>query len=503
MGYCDFIEQLPGSIICKNCGVIRKSSSTKYVRECPIIGAHIPKKPCKPCRGSQKNKVGTKMIDEVGQKPGTFERVYVLNLARRPDKFEAFQKRWPENDLIARPVRFNACDGKLCQAPSWWKQGNPAWGCYRSHLLILEKCLNDGVESYLVFEDDATFEKDFVEKFAQAYAQVPDNWGMLYLGGQHLMQGKKRPSPVAANVVSPYNVNRTHAFALRGKTMQVVYKHLSDTSAWKNGHHVDHHLGKLVMQQKHAVYAVSPWLVGQADGMSDINGREVPVRFWNGADTAGHTFQKNYTLATNFAAIIGLHRSGSSCLATCLKHLGLYLGTQFVGCEEEGGGEARQLRDICERHMKFPTTEIQHENHLQDKLTRFVTTKCKEAKTRNTLAGAKYPHLCAFAKMLPDICGDKLKLIHINRPLEQSIASMIRREGKRFPADKLEAVQRFLYQEKQDFLSKWPHLTIEYDDLIAKPRETLTIACEFLGLKPRDVIMDSVIEKVDARKRHF
>ncbi|MGB7323991.1 MAG: hypothetical protein WBD31_03910, partial [Rubripirellula sp.] len=42
---------------------------------------------------------------------------------------------WP----FPEPERFAAIDGRRVATPPQWRAGNGAWGCYRSHLLILEK----------------------------------------------------------------------------------------------------------------------------------------------------------------------------------------------------------------------------------------------------------------------------------------------------------------------------------------------------------------------------
>ncbi len=48
---------------------------------------------------------------------------------------------------IPRRERFAAIDGRRLATPEQWRAGNGAWGCYRSHLLILEKCLLEGIDS--------------------------------------------------------------------------------------------------------------------------------------------------------------------------------------------------------------------------------------------------------------------------------------------------------------------------------------------------------------------
>ena len=141
--------------------------------------------------------------------------------------------------------------------------------------------MNRGVESVLLLEDDAIFGETFTEDVKKFLSNVPANWGMIYLGGQHLKVREKPPKRLNPEVFIPYNVNRTHAFAIRGKCMEVIYKHLN-TQDWTKRNHIDNHLGRFHQERnkKYPVYCPKNWLVGQREGQSNIAGREVPPRFW-------------------------------------------------------------------------------------------------------------------------------------------------------------------------------------------------------------------------------
>ena len=284
-----------------------------------------------------------------------FERAYCVNLARRPDRWQAFQDRFPSDWPFREVQRVNAVDGRTCKPPGWWSQGGGAWGCYRTHLRLIEQCLNDKIESVLLLEDDALFMEGFASRVREFLAHVPEDWGMLYLGGQHLYVDQSPPARINDWVYQPYNINRTHAFALRGETMREVYRHLCTTD-WQRGHHIDHHLGRFHMRRTHKVYCPREWLVGQAEGQSNISGRRPPDRFWAPAERLA-------TLdSAPFVAIIGLHSSGSSCVAGVLYHLGVHLGNHlggYYGNDPNGacGFEAVGLAQLCEAAIPFPTTE--------------------------------------------------------------------------------------------------------------------------------------------------
>jgi hypothetical protein len=426
-----------------------------------------------------------------------FERQWVLNLRRRPDRIQQFVNGLPaEWPWQSRPTRFNAADGKLLDPPDWWKQGRGAWGCYRSHLILLEKMLNEGVESYLVFEDDATFEEDFAVRCREFLAALPKDAEMIYLGGQHLFQATMPPLHVNAQVVRPYNINRTHAFGIRGRAMMLaVYQHLNSKD-WRDRHHIDHHLGRLHMKRERAVYSPTKWLVGQRGDKSDVSGKTVPTRFWNERPVIAATAKPK--IQTPFVAVLGLHRSGSSLVANILRALGVHMGSKFVGCEQDGGGEAQALAQLMERAMPFPgTAKRLSDKQVESQLRVFVNQKCREARARGTIAAGKYPHLCEYVRLLPGICGEQLKVIHCQRDLEDSVASLVRRCPKRDPA-KLRDLQLHLMQQKLQFLTSHEHLNVDYDRMIDEPAVVVGEITQYLELELRE----SAIALVDPGKRH-
>lgn len=205
-----------------------------------------------------------------------FDRVVVVSLKRRPDRLAAFQARasaaWPGQTIDVFP----AVDGQLEERPKGWKSQPGAWGCYRSHQAIIERAIADGIERLLVLEDDCTFLPGFSDRLASL--NPPADCQQLYLGGEHL----ENPKPAAEGFVRGTNVNRTHAYALLGRpALELVRDHLRwDPAAWTAKHHVDHHLGLLHRSGQIAVYAVQPWMCGQAAGTSDVDGANRPERAW-------------------------------------------------------------------------------------------------------------------------------------------------------------------------------------------------------------------------------
>jgi len=415
-----------------------------------------------------------------------FDKVVCINLDWRADRWQRFQENvasagWPFREI----ERFPAVDGHKVPAPGWWRAGGGAWGCHQSHVRILQQAIQEGAESVLILEDDAVLPQRFPEVVEEFLAKLPGaaDWDAIMLGGQHL-----RPPEIVDNgIVKVRNGNRTHAHALRGNYIKDAYLHLTNypEHAQRPGFHVDHRLGMLHDSGRYKVYAPDPWLVGQANGHSDIAGADFSLRFWSGEPRDSQTLPP-------FVAVIGLHRSGSSALAGVLHKLGVHLGNQLGGYEPTGGFEAVTLAHLCERAYPFPSTTLAvPREQLMRELRDFIHEKRREAYWKNTITGGKYPHLCAMGDELREICGDALRVIHIDRPIDESIHSLKKRAAKetgwlRITDDQAEAVQRWLWERKTAFLAEVEHLTIEFDDLRTNPATQIERIIDHIGVEPTD-----------------
>ena len=202
-----------------------------------------------------------------------FDRVYVINLKRRPDRLRSFLQRldacdWP----FPRPEVFEAIEGDKVGVPRTFTQGGGAYGCRSSHLTILQRCLMDDVGSVLVLEDDADVRPGFGDQARQFLAKVPEDWEGILLGGQH----HSPPQPIADHrgVVRVQYAQRTHAYAARGNYLRGLQERWGDCTV-----HIDWAMRD--WQHHFRVYAPCRWLIGQAGGRSDIRGAEKPAEWWN------------------------------------------------------------------------------------------------------------------------------------------------------------------------------------------------------------------------------
>lgn len=409
-----------------------------------------------------------------------FDRVYCVTLARRPDRWDQFLKGLPADWPFPQPIRFNAIDGSLCKPPpppAWGNQGAGAWGCWRSHLSILETCINEGVESVLLLEDDALFVEDFTPLVKSFLSELPP-WDVVYLGGQHLFVKQHPPVQVSSHVWQPHNVNRTHAWAIHRRGMLKVYHHLLQRPVFK-AHHIDHHMGRLVSQGRVAAFSPKEWLVGQRGGQSDIaRQQDFPDRIWAGSESVG-------VPQSPFVAVVGTHSSGSSLVAGMLHTLGIHMGNRLGGYwdRKAGGFEAQGLAQLCEWAVPFPATSLQHPaGQVWARLKNWISSRRREAHNRQTLAGGKYPQLAFLGQQLMNVCNESLRLVVCDRPLDESIASLIRRMPDKCKI-KIGTHQRALHKALTDLQSQVPvhhQLTISHEQMLDSPVEQAHRLLEFI-----------------------
>jgi len=414
----------------------------------------------------------------------TFDRVYVINLPRRKERLEKFFRGIPADFPFRTPEQYAAIDGGLASPPNWWKGGGGAWGCYKAHLRILEDCLSHEINSVLIFEDDAVFVEGFTEKVQKFWKHLPEDWEMVYLGGQHIQENMGLPRKVNEWVYHPFNVNRCHCYGFRGRRMlERAYKHLNNFADWKVAHHVDHYLGELHKQVRTGFYAPKEWLVAQSEGKSDICGEDLKLRLFPSSEE---------TLAPAInrpcIAVMGTYFSGMNTLAGAMKELGLFLGLDLgkhTDPRQPHFFEDTYLGDICRNSYSEPWLEEQRPqidriNHLR----RWAGIQCKKMPKEIQLVCGKHPMLSLMGTEIIEAWREP-KFICVERSPDECYASMQKIPWCWHPSATKYAFNR-LAEAREDFFEKYRPslLRIPYEAMKAEPRRILSELCEFLQHVP-------------------
>ncbi|KVP67449.1 glycosyltransferase family 25 protein [Burkholderia ubonensis] len=197
----------------------------------------------------------------------TFARKVCINLDRRPDRWEAMQRKFVEQNILT-VERLSAVDAKQVAVPEHLSHMRPQdYGCTMSHLAAVKQAKAAGASEVLIFEDDAFFDADFTARFPEFIAQVPDDWHMLFLGAYHFTQ----PIPVAPNIVKTVETLTAHAYVVRDSLYDAFIEINENPPAI-----IDRN--NLVLQQTFNCYCFEPNLVGQESGYSDIMEEVMPEK---------------------------------------------------------------------------------------------------------------------------------------------------------------------------------------------------------------------------------
>lgn len=409
-----------------------------------------------------------------------FEKVYVINLERRQERVKEFFDRLPTDWPFKRPVRYEALDGGIVSPPDWWNGGNGAWGCYKTHLRILEDCLNHGTQSVLILEDDAICVEGFCGKVKQFQNHLPEDWEMIYLGGQHIQENIRLPRKINDWVYHPFNVNRCHCYGFRGRRMiERAYRHLNDFSQWKVDHHVDHYLGELHKVMECGLYVPREWLVAQSEGQSDICGDNLKYRLFPGSEETVFP-----TIDLPCVGIMGNYFSGINTIAGMLHELGLYLGRDLGKPEAENDPQFYEevyLGEICRNSYSEPWLEEKLSapdriNHLR----RWAGLQCREKPEQVKVLCGKHPILSLMGEDIWE-AWNKPKIICVERPDEESYESMKQvpwcwhPQAAKYGFELLQKTRERFFENRNPEL-----LRISYSDIKQSPEKVLNRVCEFL-----------------------
>ncbi len=429
-----------------------------------------------------------------------FQRVVVINLDRRPERWQIFLKNLPSDWPFGRPLRFSAMDGTKISLPSWWKEGAGAWGCYLSHRQLLQDAREDKIESILVLEDDAVFAPGFANDVRRFISSLPDDWQFLFLGGQHIELHTGLPKRVNESVYQPFNVNRMHAYAIRTNEMlDRVAHHFDDVDNWTAKHHVDHHLGDLQKSTSACgMYVPRKWLVGQTGGDSDIANQRFGFRTFQGAEDI---VDPKVTLP--MVAVLGPYSGGTSAVSGTLHYLGIRMGRVFeVPDKTNAGGhfEAHELASLCRRMFAEPwLTERVAAPQRAHLLRIWASGHCRNFQDSCTIVGGKQPMLCMMGPELMQ-AWNRPYFISVERDLTEVFNSLVRRNWG-WPLEACMLVSQQLIQSREAFLATTDAavLRLPYNGLVKDTQGWIKKICDFLQFEPTEEAVKRATEFVVPR----
>jgi GR25 family glycosyltransferase involved in LPS biosynthesis len=207
-----------------------------------------------------------------------FDKIYCINLDRRSDRWIECEKKFNGMGLVVE--RFSACDGQLIDT-GYGKVYNGELGGTISHTRVIKKAIDCGYDKILVLEDDIEFNNDFLKKTECSLSELPQDWDILFFGGNHT----GGYDVITSNLIKVYQTYALQCYALNKKCLTTLYdnmirfightltcnKQLAPSVA------ADFYMGKL--HKFINVYSVYPNITWQRESFSDLQQSNVFYNF--------------------------------------------------------------------------------------------------------------------------------------------------------------------------------------------------------------------------------
>jgi len=194
-----------------------------------------------------------------------FDKTYCINLDRRLDRWSECLAEFNKHNL--RDIeRFTAIDGNnLPQVNSGFVTPSRL-ALVLTNVDILEKAIQENYQSILILEDDIEF-TDEVSNISEYFKFLPEDWDMLYFGGNHNTHMKILPPKIVNEKVCKLHYTfSTHCVAINKKAFTTILNRLKKCDNALDVIYVE-------LQNTLNVYSFYPIIATQRVRFSDIENK--------------------------------------------------------------------------------------------------------------------------------------------------------------------------------------------------------------------------------------
>jgi GR25 family glycosyltransferase involved in LPS biosynthesis len=181
-----------------------------------------------------------------------FEHIYCINLEKRFDRWEECQKEF-EKLSIKNVEQFDATDGH--SLPNYRIRPGEA-GIVASNMRLFQDAIQKNYSNILVLEDDVEFSLDT----NHLLSQIPEDWEILYFGGNHSMG---TPQIINDKIAVANKTLAAHAIAFKKCVFEKLLELMNFNEQIDITYAYNLHLFKS--------YVFYPSIAWQKAGYSDIN----------------------------------------------------------------------------------------------------------------------------------------------------------------------------------------------------------------------------------------
>jgi GR25 family glycosyltransferase involved in LPS biosynthesis len=189
-----------------------------------------------------------------------FDKIFIINLERRPDRLEK---------VISNLDRINLSKYEIFTAVDGYSIGQTGWeGLRQTYIKIFNIIKNSGCNNFLLIEDDCEFNDNFQEEVEIYLREIPSDYDLIYFGGNHFSKPEHRFEKINSHVIRTYSTVTTHCIGFSTKNFGIIYDKITNEKD-----HVDLILAKL--QNELNTYSSIKNLTTQTPSHSDIENRFV------------------------------------------------------------------------------------------------------------------------------------------------------------------------------------------------------------------------------------
>jgi GR25 family glycosyltransferase involved in LPS biosynthesis len=157
---------------------------------------------------------------------------FVINLKRRPDRLELFKKQCPFNDVTV----ITAFDGKNMKDEAsaieqelvtrFTRLDPGEIGCFLSHLRVFNEIRRENLPYAVIFEDDAIFCDNFLEKYSKLMEELPSDTDILYIGGRFESGFKMRDYKRVSDNIVKHRIENNTILGLSSETDRTTHAYI-------------------------------------------------------------------------------------------------------------------------------------------------------------------------------------------------------------------------------------------------------------------------------------
>jgi GR25 family glycosyltransferase involved in LPS biosynthesis len=199
------------------------------------------------------------------------DSIYCINLNDRKDRWQIAAEQFRKYNLWVERVPGIKGSNMNLEFPPEIKEG--AVGCALSQLFTLKLAKHKKDKAFLLFEDDVEFDEEINQKFSKYYPQIPNDWDMIYLGGQHFHGMNLKQ--ISENIYKCEYTLCAHSVIFKYTVYDRFIEKLIDITKPCDVHYAEAH-------KDINAYVILPHLTWQRNSYSDIEKMEVDYSFLKG-----------------------------------------------------------------------------------------------------------------------------------------------------------------------------------------------------------------------------